>query len=149
MLLPRLVLQHQRRADRRTLTKKRTAQTSTADELGLKQPPRVESYRGFYFVNFNPYAEDLVTYLAGAREYLDLIMDQSEEGMRMVAGSNKYTMKANWKLLVENSLDGYHLVPDAPDLPGLHQRPGLRRQRTDGGIPHRGQGDGPWAMATA
>ena len=31
--------------------------------------------------------------------------------MRVIRGSNKYTMKANWKLLVENSLDGYHLVP--------------------------------------
>ena len=29
----------------------------------------------------------------------------------MVRGSNKYTMKAYWKLLVENSLDGYRLVP--------------------------------------
>ena len=80
-------------------------------ELGLKQPPRVESYRGFYFVSFNPYVDDLVTYLAGAKDYLDLIVDQAEEGMRVIRGSNKYTMKANWKLLVENSLDGYHLVP--------------------------------------
>ena len=80
-------------------------------ELGLKQPPRVESYRGFVFVSFNAYIEDLVTYLAGAREYLDLIVDQAEEGMRVVSGSNKYIMKANWKLLGENSLDGYHLVP--------------------------------------
>ena len=80
-------------------------------ELSLKQPPRVESYRGFIFVSFNPYAEDLVTYLAGARDYLDLIVDQAEEGMRVVPGSNKYGTKANWKLLGENSLDGYHLVP--------------------------------------
>ena len=78
-------------------------------ELGLKQPPRVESYRGFIFVSFNPFVEDLVTYLAGAREYLDLIVDQAEEGMRVVAGSNRYGTKANWKLLAENSLDGYHL----------------------------------------
>ncbi len=79
--------------------------------LGLKEPPRVESYRGFLFVSFNPDADDLVTYLAGAREYLDLIVDQSEAGMRVIAGSNKYTIKANWKLLAENSLDSYHLVP--------------------------------------
>ncbi len=80
-------------------------------ELGLKEPPRVESYRGFLFVSFNPDADDLVTYLAGAREYLDLIVDQSEAGMRVLAGSNKYAIKANWKLLAENSLDSYHLVP--------------------------------------
>ena len=80
-------------------------------ELGLKEPPRVESYRGFIFVSFNPHVEDLVTYLAGAKEYLDLVADQSSEGMRVVAGSNRYTIKANWKLLVENSIDGYHVVP--------------------------------------
>ena len=78
-------------------------------ELGLRQPPRVESYRGFIFVSFNPLVVDLVTYLAGARDYLDLIVDQAEDGMRVVAGSNKYGTKANWKLLGENSLDGYHL----------------------------------------
>ena len=80
-------------------------------ELGLKEAPRVENYRGFLFVSFNPHVEDLVTYLAGAKEYLDLIVDQTEEGMRVIPGSNKYTTKANWKLLVENSVDGYHFVP--------------------------------------
>ncbi len=80
-------------------------------ELGLKKPPRVDSYRGFYFVSFNAQGEDLVTYLAGGRDYLDLVVDQAEEGMRVIPGSNKYAMKANWKLLAENSLDGYHLIP--------------------------------------
>ena len=80
-------------------------------EMGLKSPPRVDNYRGFIFVSFNPDVEELVTYLAGAREYLDLIVDQAEEGMRIIRGSNRYSIKANWKLLVENSLDGYHVRP--------------------------------------
>ena len=80
-------------------------------ELGLKQPPRVDSYRGFYFVSFNPLAEDLVTYLAGAKDYLDMVADQSSSGMRVIPGSNKYTVKANWKIMVESSLDGYHIIP--------------------------------------
>lgn len=80
-------------------------------DMGLKPPPRVESYRGLIFVSFNQEIEDLYTYLAGAREYIDLIADQSEEGMRIIRGSNKYTMRSNWKLLCENSLDGYHAVP--------------------------------------
>ena len=75
------------------------------------QPPRVESYRGFVFVSFNPDVADLMTYLAGAADYLDLIVDQAEEGMRIVPGANRYSTKANWKLLGENSLDGYHLIP--------------------------------------
>ncbi len=80
-------------------------------DMGLKPPPRVESYRGLIFVCFNQETEDLYSYLAGAREYIDLIADQSEEGMRIIRGSNKYTMRSNWKLLCENSLDGYHAVP--------------------------------------
>ena len=80
-------------------------------QLSLKSPPRVDSYRGLYFVSFNPLAEDLVTYLAGAREYLDLVLDQSESGMKVIPGSNQYTVKANWKLMVENSIDGYHIIP--------------------------------------
>ena len=80
-------------------------------EMGLKSPPRVDNYRGFIFVSFNPAVEDLVTYLADARDYIDLVVDQAEEGMRMISGSNRYFIKANWKLLVENSLDGYHVKP--------------------------------------
>ena len=80
------------------------------DEMALKSP-RMESYRGFMFVTFNPKAEDLSTYLAGAKEYMDLMIDQADTDMRVVSGSNKYVMKCNWKLLVENSIDGYHLIP--------------------------------------
>ncbi|MDH3601880.1 MAG: aromatic ring-hydroxylating dioxygenase subunit alpha [Candidatus Tectomicrobia bacterium] len=84
-------------------------------ELGLATAPRMASYRGFIFVNFNPDADDLIDYLAGAREYLDLICDQSEAGMEVVSGTQEYCMRANWKLLVENSIDGYH-------APITHQR---------------------------
>jgi p-cumate 2,3-dioxygenase alpha subunit len=76
--------------------------------LGLGAPPRVEDYRGFVFISFNADIEPLVDYLAGAREYLDLICDQSEAGMEVVTGTQAYSMRANWKLLVENSMDGYH-----------------------------------------
>jgi len=77
-------------------------------ELGLLAPPRVESYRGLIFVSFDADIVDLPTYLGGAREYVDLVMDQSESGMRVVRGSNKYDIRANWKLLAENSIDQYH-----------------------------------------
>jgi p-cumate 2,3-dioxygenase alpha subunit len=80
-------------------------------ERALRQPPRLAHYRGLYFVSFNPNVVDLPTYLGGAREYIDLVMDQAESGMRIVPGSNKYAIRANWKLLAENSLDGYHGLP--------------------------------------
>ncbi len=70
--------------------------------------PKFEVYRGFAFICFDPKAEPLVDYLAGGREYLDLVADQSEAGMAIVGGTQEYSIRANWKLLTENSIDGYH-----------------------------------------
>lgn len=77
---------------------------------GLASPPRVDSYRGFVFISFDPEVVDLKSHLAGATEYLDLVCDQSEQGMEVLEGTHEYSVKANWKLLVENSYDGYHAV---------------------------------------
>ena len=79
-------------------------------ELGLSSP-RFESYRGFIFVCFDEETVSLTEYLAGAAEYLDLVADQSAAGMKIIPGSNRYSIKANWKLLGENSIDGYHAIP--------------------------------------
>jgi p-cumate 2,3-dioxygenase alpha subunit len=79
--------------------------------LGLKSVARVASYRGFVFACFDPDVEPLVDYLAGAREYLDLIVDSADGEMEIVSGTNEYCIDANWKLLAENSYDGYHALP--------------------------------------
>ncbi len=79
--------------------------------MGLIAAPRVESYRDFYFVNFDPDAESLHDYLAGARDYIDLVVEQSPSGqMEIISGTQEYEIRANWKLLVENSVDDYHLL---------------------------------------
>lgn len=70
--------------------------------------PHFANYRGLCFVNFSANPESLEEYLGGAREYLDLVIDQSDEGMSIVDGAQDYAIRANWKLLVENSNDGYH-----------------------------------------
>jgi p-cumate 2,3-dioxygenase alpha subunit len=80
-------------------------------ELGLVSPPRLEQYRGLYFVSFNPEVMDLSNYLAGAKEYLDLILDESPDGWRVVRGAQKYGVRANWKMFSLNSLDSYHVRP--------------------------------------
>jgi p-cumate 2,3-dioxygenase alpha subunit len=76
--------------------------------LGLKRVARVESYRGFVFASFDPDIVDLPTYLAGAKDYIDLVVDGCGGSVEMVRGTNQYSFSANWKLLVENSFDGYH-----------------------------------------
>ncbi|HIE82619.1 MAG TPA: aromatic ring-hydroxylating dioxygenase subunit alpha [Dehalococcoidia bacterium] len=72
---------------------------------------QLDNYRGLYFANYDQDAVDLVTYLAGAIEYIDLTLDQSEVAMEIVGGIQEYGFQANWKLLAENSFDGYHGLP--------------------------------------
>ncbi|ODU07601.1 MAG: p-cumate dioxygenase [Pseudonocardia sp. SCN 72-86] len=79
-------------------------------ELGLRPVARCESYRGLVFASFDPGIVGLVDYLAGAREYLDLVADQLGHA-EIITGTNSYAIDANWKLLAENSIDGYHAVP--------------------------------------
>ncbi|MFN0028349.1 MAG: aromatic ring-hydroxylating oxygenase subunit alpha [Acidimicrobiales bacterium] len=78
--------------------------------LCLARPPRVESYRGFVFLNWSPTGPDLETYLGNSKPIIDLVADQSEHGMSVLGGTHLYSMRANWKLLVENSFDAYHAM---------------------------------------
>jgi phenylpropionate dioxygenase-like ring-hydroxylating dioxygenase large terminal subunit len=81
-----------------------------AEELGLLRV-RMESYRGLIFLCFSERTEGLVEYLAGAREILDLILDSSDDegGTAIVGGSHDYGVDANWKLLMDNTMDIYHV----------------------------------------
>jgi p-cumate 2,3-dioxygenase subunit alpha len=75
----------------------------------LTAAPRLEDYRGLYFINFDRDAGSLADYLAGAKAYIDVIMDHgAAAGMEIIGGTQEYSIRANWKLLVENSVDGYH-----------------------------------------
>lgn len=72
--------------------------------------PRFDSHAGFCFISFDPGVVSLSDYLAGAKEILDLIASQGETGMTIVEGGQQYAIRANWKLLAENSVDGYHAL---------------------------------------
>ncbi len=76
----------------------------------LTHVPRMDIYRDFIFVNYDAHATGLVDYLAGATEFLDIVADQSAIGMEITEGNHEYSMRANWKLLLENSADGYHAM---------------------------------------
>jgi p-cumate 2,3-dioxygenase subunit alpha len=80
--------------------------------FSLRSPPRFEAYRGLYFVCFDPAADDLVTFLGEAREIIDLTMDSGAllGGWQVTAGSSRFSIQGNWKLMVENSLDNYHFA---------------------------------------
>jgi len=80
-------------------------------DFDLAEVPRMTNYRGFVFICYDPNATDLETYLGGARAYLDYVADQGVDGMEVVRGTQLYSARANWKLLVENTIDFYHTVP--------------------------------------
>jgi p-cumate 2,3-dioxygenase alpha subunit len=79
--------------------------------VDLPRVPRIESYRDFFFISYDANIGPLREYLAGAADILDLVADQSPNGMEIVSGTHEYSIRANWKLLLENSFDGFH----APD----------------------------------
>ena len=72
--------------------------------------PRFDSHAGFCFISFDAGVVPLSDYLAGAKEILDLIASQGETGMSIIEGGQQYAIRANWKLLAENSVDGYHAL---------------------------------------
>jgi p-cumate 2,3-dioxygenase alpha subunit len=79
--------------------------------LDLRKVPRLEHYRGFYFVNYNPKAISLKEYLAGATNVIDSMCEQTEGELIVLPGEHSYSINANYKYLCENSYDGYHLLP--------------------------------------
>lgn len=81
------------------------------DALGLRGVPRCESYRGFVFASLvddvPPLAEHLGPHV---RAEIDLALDLSPLGqLDVTAGVHKFGYGANWKLQLENSVDGYHI----------------------------------------
>ena len=77
---------------------------------GLKRPARFDEYRGFWFMCLDEAVASLTDYLGRAKDYIDLVIDQSPSGqMEIIAGVQEYDVAANWKLMVENSVDDYHL----------------------------------------
>lgn len=80
-------------------------------EKDLFQVPKLDIYRDFIFINYDRDAVDLMTYLGRGKEIIDWADDTGPNGMEVISGTQEYCMKANWKLLSENSVDGYHGVP--------------------------------------
>lgn len=78
-------------------------------ELGLTHIAKIESYGGFIFGSLSDDVPDLKTHLGEATKLIDMLVDQSEEGIEVIPGVQTYTFDGNWKLQAENGVDGYHV----------------------------------------
>jgi len=103
------------------------------EALGLRKAPRVASYRGFVFASLSPLGESLEEYLGKAKEYMDGHIDVAPEGVIEVrSGVQKYAYPGNWKLQVENWVDGYHPQFTHQSAFEIRQRKGGRSGSSEG-----------------
>jgi benzoate/toluate 1,2-dioxygenase alpha subunit len=75
----------------------------------LTRVARFESYRGFLFGSLNPDVPPLAVHLGETTKIIDLMVDQSPEGLEVLRGASTYVYDGNWKLQTENGADGYHV----------------------------------------
>jgi phenylpropionate dioxygenase-like ring-hydroxylating dioxygenase large terminal subunit len=76
---------------------------------GLATAPRVSVYRGFIFASLASQGESLEAFLGPAKASLDDFVDRAPGGELEVAGGVfKHAYNGNWKLMIENHLDGAH-----------------------------------------
>ncbi len=80
-----------------------------APEFRVKRPAKVESYRGFVFASLGGDVPDLQTFLGGAVAAFDDMCDRAPEGeVEVVPNCFRMIQKSNWKIFLENQLDGSH-----------------------------------------
>ena len=79
--------------------------------------PHVESYRGFIFAALKQPPMDLRSWLSDTRASIDNLVDRSPEGRLEVVGRPfKWINHCNWKMLVENLVDGMHVGGTHPSI---------------------------------
>jgi phenylpropionate dioxygenase-like ring-hydroxylating dioxygenase large terminal subunit len=80
-------------------------------ELGLAQAPRVQSYGGFIFASLAPEGITLREHLGRATSAIDRLLNLSPTRTIDLRGNwMKHRHHANWKMVVENNVDGYHAL---------------------------------------
>jgi benzoate/toluate 1,2-dioxygenase alpha subunit len=79
--------------------------------MSLRAVPRLGIHEGYVFVSFDPDVPPLLEHLGDAADYMRMIEQQHVGGMTTLPGVQLYSVRGNWKLAVENAMDGYHFSP--------------------------------------
>jgi len=81
------------------------------DELGLAPAARTDSYRGFVFASLSAGDTALREHLGRASVAIDRLLALSPTGtLDLRAGWMKHLHRSNWKMVMENNVDGYHAL---------------------------------------
>jgi phenylpropionate dioxygenase-like ring-hydroxylating dioxygenase large terminal subunit len=79
------------------------------EEWNLARVPRTGAHRGLIFASLSPTGPSLDEHLGPAKRLIDQFVDLAPEGEIVVrSGVLKHAYSGNWKMALENSVDGYH-----------------------------------------
>jgi anthranilate 1,2-dioxygenase (deaminating, decarboxylating) large subunit len=93
------------------------------EALSLARAPRVESYRGFIFASFNPAVPALTEHLRDVLPHIDRFVEHAgAHALRVAPDANEVVYDGNWKMQLENNVDGYHLSFTHQSLFGVLQK---------------------------
>jgi phenylpropionate dioxygenase-like ring-hydroxylating dioxygenase large terminal subunit len=107
--------------------------TLQREDWPLIETPKLVCYKGTVWASWDASAPDFLTYLGGAVDHLDQVLDcrDGRPGGSEVIGVQKWVFPSNWKFAAENFLgDTYHNPSHrSVDMIGMSpsSRPGQRR----------------------
>ena len=110
--------------------------------MRLREVPRLDSHEGYVFISFDPEVPPLLEHLGEAAEYMTMIEEQHEGGMQTLPGVQLYSVLGNWKLAVENAMDGYHFSPTHNTFVGYLRESGFKVTDDDQYAYNLGNGHG-------
>jgi phenylpropionate dioxygenase-like ring-hydroxylating dioxygenase large terminal subunit len=80
-------------------------------ELSLTPAARTDSYRGFFFASLTGEGITLAEHLGRSTAAIDRLLALSPDGrLDLRAGWMKHRHVSNWKMVMENNVDGYHAL---------------------------------------
>jgi benzoate/toluate 1,2-dioxygenase subunit alpha len=79
------------------------------ESFGLMPVPRMGIYRGLIFASLSTTGEPLYERLSQVGKYVDIWCDRSPIGeVKLTQAMHRYGYPGNWKLQMDNGVDGYH-----------------------------------------
>jgi len=72
----------------------------------------VEEYAGFYYINMDPDAQPIAEQMVGAEEEMRHFLPELDDVA--LVNETDYIVDANWKVIVDNAIEGYHFQLSGP-----------------------------------
>ena len=73
----------------------------------------------------------LAEHLGDTTKVIDMLVDQSPDGLEVLRGSSTYTYDGNWKVQAENGADGYHVTATHWNYAATTSRRGTGESKND------------------